>query len=201
MQIPESIPLNKEGQYCIQCFSGPIKRIFRDGLTYYECLACSKISERSLVIDNHITWWIDEKGTYWHESVGVVVVNQEKKMLCLLRKIYPFAYTIPAGHLDAGEQPDNAAIRELQEETGLTFDMLELMSSFDITGDSCRRGCDDHRWHLYRVHVSSAVRVQLSDEASRIKWLTMSEFKKTKNIIYPIHYIIDTFGDSLVDEK
>lgn len=198
MQIPLSIPLDKEGQYCFQCFSGPIDRIFKDNLTYYKCLACGKISERSLVLDNQITWWVDKQGRYWHESVGVVV-RQEKKLLGLLRQIYPFAYTIPAGHLDAEENPERAAMRELKEETGLSTNKLKLIGEFDLPGDSCRRGSDHHRWHLYYVDIHSSVRLQLSDEASIAQWLSLSQLRELKNMTYSLKYIVNTFGDFLVD--
>lgn len=191
MRIPLSIPLDKEGHYCFQCFSGPVKRIFKNNLTYYNCLACGKISERSLVLDNQIIWWVDKDRQYWHESVGVVV-KHEKKILCLLRQIYPFAYAIPAGHLDTGEEPELAAIRELKEETGLSCDKLELIGEFDLQGDSCRRGSDHHRWHLYIIDAPTA-ELRLSDEASAAQWLTLHQLRKLKNITYPLKYIVNTF--------
>lgn len=198
MKIPLTISLDKEGQYCFQCFSGQVKRIFKDGLTYYECLACGKISERSLVLDNKIIWWTDKKRQYWHESVGVVV-RQEEKLLCLLRQIYPFAYTIPAGHLDVGEKPECAAMRELKEETGLSGNKLKLIGEFNLSDDSCRRGSDHHRWHLYRVNIESFMRLKLSDEASIAQWLSLPELRKLKNITHPLKYIVNTFGDSLIE--
>ena len=197
MRIPFNISLDREGQYCFQCFSGPIKRIFKDNLTYYECLSCGKISERSLVLDNQIRWWVDKKRIYWHESVGVVVMREDK-LLCLLRQIYPFAYTIPAGHVDAGEKPERAAMRELKEETGLSSDTLELIGEFNLPGDSCRRGSDHHHWHLYYLNMQSSGILQLSDEASTAQWVDMSQLQKLQNITYSLRYIVNTFGDSLI---
>jgi len=199
MKIPDSIPLDKEGQYCIKCFSGPIKRVFKGGLTYYHCAACGETSERSLVIDNGIIWHIDEQGIYWHESVGTLLINEQNKVLCILRKIYPFAYSIPAGHLDVGENPAAAAARrELKEETGITHvQNFGLVKVFDIPGDSCRRGSDDHRWHLYRGKISGDATLSLSDEASSANWFSIEELKKLQNIVYPLKYIIQIFGDGM----
>jgi 8-oxo-dGTP pyrophosphatase MutT (NUDIX family) len=199
MKIPGSVSLDQEGQYCIKCFSGPIKRVLRGNLTYYQCAACGETSERGLVIDNRIVWRVDKNGTYWHESVGVVVINEKNKILCLLRQIYPFLYSIPAGHLDVGEKPDVAAKRELEEETGISHvKKLELIKKFDIPGDSCRRGSDDHRWHLYRGRISSAPEILLSDEASSADWFSLEELKKLGNITYPLKYIVETFGGGLL---
>jgi 8-oxo-dGTP pyrophosphatase MutT (NUDIX family) len=199
MKIPQNILLDKEGQYCIQCFSGPIKRIFKENLTYYHCLACGITSERSLVIDNKIVWRIDEQRMYWHESVGVVLVNEDNKILCLMRQIYPFAYSIPAGHLDVEEKPEVAAKRELAEETGISkVEKFELVKEFDMVGDSCRRGSDDHHWHLYRAKVLGRAEISLADEASSANWFSIEEIKKLKNVAYPLKYIIETFGASLI---
>ncbi len=199
MQIPKNILLDKEGQYCVNCFSGPIERKHVNNLTFYECLACHKISERSLVIDNNIVWWFDERGNYWHESVGVIVVNTHNKILCMLRQIYPFAYTIPAGHLDKGEKPKNAAVRELEEETGIKAGRrLKKIGKFDMTGDSCRRGSDHHKWNLYWLKVIDIKSVKLSDEASDTRWYSLVELKRKDNLTFALAFIIKKFGHSLI---
>jgi len=200
MQIPKMIPLNIEGQYCIYCFSGPVERTYHNNLTFYKCHSCHKVSERSLVIDNAIIWWIDKHQTYWHESVGVIVVNEVNKILCTLRQIFPFAYTIPAGHLDKGEKPKKAALRELEEETGIKVERgLETIGKFSIPGDSCRRGSDHHKWHLYRLKVSKTNYIKLSDEASNTHWYTLDELKKMDNLTFALTFIVNKFGQTLID--
>lgn len=200
MKISDTIPLDREGQYCIVCFKGPVERVKKDDLTFYKCHSCGKTEERSLVIDNAVTWWVDEDRTYWHESVGVVVVNTERKILCMLRQIFPFAYTIPAGHLDKGEEPEHAARRELEEETGIIAEgPLRHLGDFDIRGDSCRRGCDDHKWHLYRYHLTDDTKVTLSDEASEAHWFSFDELKTLNPVTYPLSVIVQRFGATLAD--
>ena len=197
MKIPETIPLDREGQYCFACFSPSVKRIFRDNLTYYHCSMCDRTLERSLVIDNKIVWWVDKDALYWHESVGVIVLVEDK-LLTQLRQIYPFAYTIPAGHLDKGELPEVAAKRELQEETGITVQSLEVLKKdFDIIGDSCRRGSDHHRWHLYRAQMNVYPEIHLSDEASQTKWMTLQELKDEPQLTYPLKFFVDTLSKEL----
>ena len=55
-----------------------------------------------------------------------LVFNHEGKLLLLKRseldKTFPGMYVLPGGHVDAGEDHRTAAIRELQEESGLTPD-------------------------------------------------------------------------------
>lgn len=189
-----------EGQYCISCFKGPVERILNDGRTSYICRSCGRTEDRSLVIDNGITWWMTADRTYWHESVGVVVVNKENKILCMLRQIFPFASALPAGHLDMDEEPEHAARRELEEETGIVAKgALEHLGDFDIPGDACRRGSDDHVWHLYRYRLPDDVKIALSDEASGAEWFTLSELQSLDNATYPLSVIIRKFNRSLID--
>jgi 8-oxo-dGTP pyrophosphatase MutT (NUDIX family) len=197
MKIDKNLSLNREGQYCIECLSETIERVFQSGLTYYHCHSCSKTLDRSLVIDNDIVWWVDKDNVYWHESVGVLVVVGDK-LLTFLRKIYPFSYTIPAGHLDKNELPEIAACRELCEETNISISSLELMKKdFDIYGDSCRRGSDNHRWNLYRIKLTSFPNISLSDEASEVRWMTFSELRKEQQLTYPLKIFVETIGKNI----
>ena len=198
MQLPSNISIITDGQYCIQCFSGPIERLYKDNLTYYKCLACGSVMERSLVIDSGIVWWLDDERKYWHESVGVIVQNNEK-ILCLKRQIFPFAYALPSGHLDIGELPAQAARRELAEETNLLYDgIFAHLADFDIPGDSCRRGSDHHRWHLFHLQIKESVTVQLSDEAASATWFSLPELRQRSDIVFPLRFIIEKFGDAIL---
>lgn len=196
MILPKNIPRNEEGQYCLNCFSTSISRIFKDKLTYYYCQSCGQTLERSLVIDNQTTWWLDDENTYWHESVGILVTHNNK-LLTFLRQIYPFAYTIPAGHLDTGEDPQTAAIRELYEETGIKTNSLELVKELDIPGDSCRRGSDHHRWHLFKLQLTEMPQIEVSDEAAtEAHFMSYQELLAEKNLTYPLQVFI-----KMLDEK
>lgn len=61
---------------------------------------------------------------------GVViypVLREDPEKIVMIRQYrYPlgdYLYELPAGLIDAGETPEIAAIREMKEETGLTFDV------------------------------------------------------------------------------
>lgn len=63
--------------------------------------------------------------TIFHESAGAVVMVGDR---CLaLRRGGEWVF--PKGHLERGERPENAAIREVHEETGLEARILQPIGS------------------------------------------------------------------------
>ncbi len=197
MQIPKDISLTKNAQYCIACFYEGVDRFFEDEKTFYRCSSCKHEDPRSLVMDDKVTSWVDEEARYWHESVGVLIQNTKGEIFCILRKIYPFVYALPAGHLDAGEDPEQAAARETREEIGLDKLALKNLGRFPIYGDKCRRGCDDHMWNLFLHDQADDFEPQLSDEALTWKWLSKNELQSRDDIAYPLKYIIEHHGHQI----
>jgi ADP-ribose pyrophosphatase len=55
-----------------------------------------------------------------------------------------YLYEVPAGRLDAGEDPTECAARELREETGCTAESIEYLTSILTTP-----GFTDERIHLF----------------------------------------------------
>jgi len=199
MRIPNNISLKEDGQYCIKCFSKKVKRIFKNNLTFYHCDSCGKTLERSLVIDNKIVWWVDEKTKeYWHESVGIFVFNSENKALFFKRIIYPFALAIPAGHLDVGENAQTAVGRELNEETGISLEnnQIKLFTEENVIDDKCRRGADHHKWHLYISKINKIDSIVINNEGAEPIWLSLEDALKN-NPVYPVKFFIEKYGNKL----
>jgi 8-oxo-dGTP pyrophosphatase MutT (NUDIX family) len=187
-------------QYCIRCQAETVDRILRDNRTFYHCRTCGTTSDRSIVIDPGIVWWIDKhSGEYWHESVGTVVTDGHGRMLLFRRTIFPFADTIPAGHLDTGEQPRMAAVRELKEEAGIEVPEVHLvLITEEDVNEPCRRGSDHHRWHLYRTTVNPNVELKQNDEGQELRWVDFEQVDKLK-LVTPLAHFVGKFGRSLLD--
>jgi len=199
MKINFPLPNDNEfHQYCPTCHSENINRIFEGEKTFYFCDDCKNKSPRLIVIDPKTVWWVDEKTKeYWHESVGVFVFNENDEALFFERTIYPFAFAIPAGHLDTGEDAETAARRELQEEAGIEVADTKLFSEEDVIGDECRRGADNHKWHLYTAKVENVGEIKINDEGIKPVWLSLEEALQ-KELVYPVKYFIEKYGDKLL---
>lgn len=69
----------------------------------------------------------------WHREVAVIIVNKEGKMLLEKRaptkKQSPNKWAFCAGHIEAGDIPENAIVREMKEEIGVdvSIDKLEFI--------------------------------------------------------------------------
>ena len=68
-----------------------------------------------------------------HSGGSAIYCEKDGKILLVKQFRYPYAeqlYEIPAGKLNAGESPEQTAIRELEEEGGIKAEKVEKM--FDI---------------------------------------------------------------------
>lgn len=66
----------------------------------------------------------------WHREVAVIIINEEGKMLLEKRaptkKQSPNKWALCAGHIEAGDIPENAIVREMKEEIGVDVSINDL---------------------------------------------------------------------------
>jgi 8-oxo-dGTP diphosphatase len=70
-------------------------------------------------------------------AVTCVIAERDGELLLVLRKYPPGKgkWCLPAGFIEAGEQPDASAAREVKEETGLDIDITGLFDSWATDED------------------------------------------------------------------
>ena len=99
----------------------------------------------------------------YRPCVGLVIINREGLIFAGQRFDSPQpAWQMPQGGIDPGETPMQAGLRELQEETGLSSDLVELIAetpdwvTYDLPDDllgkvwgGAYRG-QKQRWFAYR---------------------------------------------------
>lgn len=108
-------------------------------------------------------------------AVAIVIVNQSGQILSLLRSESdnwkPLHWGLPGGHIDEGETPFEAAIRETKEECNL--DVNPIYADSIVTDEN------------YRIYLYYAVQysgdIQLSFEHSEYKWYTVEELLQVQN--------------------
>lgn len=68
----------------------------------------------------------------YRANVGVMLINAEGAVFVGQRRDrFKDAWQMPQGGIDAGEDPRAAALRELEEETGVSPDLVEIIAESD----------------------------------------------------------------------
>lgn len=192
---------SKESLFCIKCHSTDIKPIKSKAITGYKCNACDSFEPRAIIIDPKIEWWIDDRTKdYWHKSVGVFIFNSKNEFLIFELNKFPFASTIPAGHLDKNELPEVAVIREAFEETNLSLTSVKLLAEERISNDQCRRGSDHHFWYIFTAKLPEEQNIRVNEEGQEPRWVTAEQAKKMK-LTYPVKLLVEKYFDQLISPK
>ncbi len=109
-----------------------------------------------------------------HPGAAAVIALTEGKLLVVEQYRKPlekFQIEIPAGKLDPGEDPELAAARELEEETGFSAVSLQHYSSFSVSP-----GFADEVVHVYFTDQVIKGKQKLDeDEFLNVSAITMEE--------------------------
>lgn len=127
----------------------------------------------------------------YRRNVGVMLVNEAGHVFVGQRMdSESAAWQMPQGGIDAGEDPRAAALRELQEETGVTPDLVTVEAEtqgwipYDLPHDIVPRiwkgryKGQEQKWFLLRFHgTDEQVRIDADDhqEFSEWRWLAPDE--------------------------
>jgi ADP-ribose pyrophosphatase YjhB (NUDIX family) len=63
-------------------------------------------------------------------TVDIIIELDDRGIILIKRKNYPFGWAIPGGFVDYGETLEDAAIREAKEETGLDIKLVQQYHTY-----------------------------------------------------------------------
>lgn len=178
LKVREQVQRDRTGSYCYICGESPVRTEKTPSGEFYICEANRHRTERLFFFDGKAVYRFDEHGIT-HETAGAVIQREQagqRFTLLFLRRKFPFQYTIPAGHIEIGNQPEDEAQREVFEETGLrVVNQIKPLWQNEalLLHDPCRRGANWHLWHVYLVEAEGIVK--LSEEGRIIGWYSDNE--------------------------
>lgn len=119
-------------------------------------------------------------GRPMHYSVGAII-KQDGKYLLLDRKNPPPGYACLAGHIDEGETPEQAILREIPEESGLEVISVKLLFEELLDGEdyACKRGIQPHYWYVYSAETKGNIKID-EKESKSLNWYTPEQLKTLK---------------------
>jgi len=113
-----------------------------------------------------------------HKSVGAIIKNEKGKILMIERKKFPPGWACPAGHIDRGESPENAMMREIKEEVGLNVKEFKLLIHKFVDWNKCSKGEIGHDWHVYEVVDYDGEIKRSKDETKNLRWVSANRLRK-----------------------
>lgn len=103
------------------------------------------------------------------EAAGGVLVSEDGRVLLVHRPRYD-DWTLPKGKLDAGESFEEAAVREVWEETGLSCSLGEELQSTEYHDNKGRPKIV--RYWLMEVEGGE---FEPNDEVDEVRWVSVGE--------------------------
>ncbi|MGC9968142.1 MAG: NUDIX domain-containing protein [Minisyncoccia bacterium] len=117
-------------------------------------------------------------GKPMHFSAGALILRDGKYLL-IDRAVPPLGFAGVAGHVDEGEDEQQAVVREIREETGLEADSAKLLFEEELGWNWCSKGVGAHYWYLFECSVSGEMKKN-EQETKSAGWYQKDEIKTLK---------------------
>lgn len=139
---------------------------------------------------------------FYDFTVSAFIVHQERVLLLHHKNLNTWLQ--PGGHIELNEDPEQALWREIEEETSLTKDTLQIVSyehkrpktpeakclplPFDLNVHTY--GETDHKHIDFSYHITSSTDVisQNLEESNDLRWFSIDDIKAIKVELLPDIY-------------
>jgi ADP-ribose pyrophosphatase YjhB (NUDIX family) len=156
----------------------------RQILQYLDLLEKSTEVERVILHHSDVELlWHDFKDCYEYlEAAGGLVYNVSNELLVFYRRGF---WDLPKGKIDPGETPEQAAVREVQEETGVQH--IDLGPLLFETWHAYRQKKVRYIKRTYWYHMDTPdmeLTPQTEEGIEEIKWVDKEAWLATKPHVY-----------------
>lgn len=134
------------------------------------------------------------------ESAGGLVCNNNHHILLMFKRS---KWDMPKGRIEAGDQREITALREVNEETGLKLDNLSIQAKIVPTWHTTRhqnvRYLKKTHWYLMRYDGSDDdTAPQIEEGIIECRWVHLSDLPQYRELMRPrINYVIDFWQQNL----
>jgi len=101
------------------------------------------------------------------KSVGGIY-EKHGKILMLYRRYEPYGWACVAGHIEEDESPEQALLKEYDEESGLEVRGFQFLFDEVVLWNNCHRSNNNgHHWWLYKI-LRTRGEVKICEEETRV---------------------------------
>lgn len=115
------------------------------------------------------------------KAASSAILERDGKFLLVLRRNPPSAdmYAFPGGRAEAGETPDQTALREFEEETGIAARNPQLFSVYDLQSHAPDGSVTSHFFlSVFTVEADADAVAEAADDAAAIGWYSLDEIRR-----------------------
>jgi 8-oxo-dGTP pyrophosphatase MutT (NUDIX family) len=118
------------------------------------------------------------------EAAGGLVKSEENKFLFIKRNGF---WDLPKGKLEIGEKKKDAAVREVEEECGITVKSLgnKITKTYHIYELKGKIVLKISHWYKMKAIANQALVPQLEEGITEVKWLSKTDWPMVKSNTYP----------------
>jgi ADP-ribose pyrophosphatase YjhB (NUDIX family) len=88
-------------------------------------------------------------------------------------------YAFPGGRAEDGETPDQTALREFEEETGIRAYNPQLFAAYDLKAHAADGSVSSHfLLSVFTVEADGKAIAEASDDAAALGWYTIEEIRR-----------------------
>lgn len=116
-------------------------------------------------------------------AAGGYIQNEQQEVLLIFRRGF---WDMPKGKLDAGESLEACAIREIQEETGLTATIQKpLITTYHTYEQGSHHILKESHWFYMEAKKDQQLIAQTEEDITEIQWVNKPDLVKYKSKAYP----------------
>jgi len=115
------------------------------------------------------------------KAASSAILERDGKYLLVLRRNPPSAdmYAFPGGRAEEGETPDQTALREFQEETGIAARNPRLFSEYDLKTHAPDGSVTSHFFlSVFTVEADADAVAEAADDAADLGWYSLEEIRR-----------------------
>lgn len=161
----------------------PYSGKYQNLLNYVDLLEKTKRYKQVIIHHRHVESLMEDFKRNFQviEAAGGIVFNPHQQILCIFRRGF---WDLPKGKIEEGEQPMDAAIREVQEETGIRGLQIvkPVIKGYHTYRIEKLRILKPTYWFVMQTGDSGQLIPQTEEDIEKAAWRSLEDLEEEKQI-------------------